>query len=48
MKETIQEIYCDESGFSGNNLLDQKATVFAYASVAINHEEATEYVNNII
>lgn len=48
MKETIQEIYCDESGFSGNNLLDQEATVFAYASVAINHEEATEYVNNII
>ena len=48
MKETIQEIYCDESGFTGNNLLDKKDTVFAYASVAINHEEATEYVNNII
>jgi len=48
MKETIQEIYCDESGFTGNNLLDQGSTFFAYASVAINHEEATEYVNNII
>lgn len=48
MKETIQEIYCDESGFTGNDLLDKKDTVFAYASVAINHEEATEYVNNII
>jgi hypothetical protein len=48
MKETIQEIYCDESGFTGNDLLDKKDTVFAYATVAINHEEATEYVNNII
>jgi hypothetical protein len=48
MKETIQEIYCDESGFTGNDLLDQGSTFFAYASVAINHEEATEYVNNII
>ncbi|MEG4056441.1 MULTISPECIES: DUF3800 domain-containing protein [unclassified Microcoleus] len=48
MKETIEEIYCDESGFTGNDLLDQGSTYFAYASVAINHEEATEYVNNII
>ena len=48
MKQTIQEIYCDESGFTGNDLLDQGSTFFAYASVAINHEEATEYVNNII
>jgi hypothetical protein len=48
MKPTVQEIYCDESGFSGNNLLDQESTFFAYASVAVNHEEATEYVNNII
>ena len=48
MKETLQEIYCDESGFTGNDLLDQGSTYFAYASVAINHEEATEYVNNII
>jgi hypothetical protein len=29
MKETIQEIYCDESGYTGNNLLDKKDTVFA-------------------
>ncbi|MEG4070921.1 DUF3800 domain-containing protein [Microcoleus sp. Pol11C2] len=48
MKETLQEIYCDESGFTGNDLLDKKDTVFAYASVALKHEEATEYVNNII
>lgn len=48
MKQTIQEIYCDESGFTGNALLDKESTFFAYASVAINHEEATEYVNNII
>ena len=48
MKQTIQEIYCDESGFTGNDLLDQGSTFFAYASVAVNHEEATEYVNNII
>ena len=48
MKETIQEIYCDESGFTGNDLLDQGSTFFAYASVAVSNEEATEYVNNII
>ncbi|MEG5041251.1 MULTISPECIES: DUF3800 domain-containing protein [unclassified Microcoleus] len=48
MKQTLQEIYCDESGFTGNALLDKESTFFAYASVAINHEEATEYVNNII
>ncbi|MCC3404885.1 MAG: DUF3800 domain-containing protein [Microcoleus sp. PH2017_10_PVI_O_A] len=48
MKPTVQEIYCDESGFSGNNLLDQESSFFAYASVAIDHEEATEYVDNII
>jgi len=48
MKQTIQEIYCDESGYSGNNLIDRDSPIFAYASVAVNHEEATEYVNNII
>jgi len=48
MRQTIQEIYCDESGFTGNDLLDQGSTFFAYATVAINHEEATEYVNNVI
>ena len=48
MKQTIQEIYCDESGYSGNNLIDRDSPIFAYASVPVNHEEATEYVNNII
>lgn len=45
---SIQEIYCDESGYTGNNLLDQQTPFFAYAAVAVSHEEAKSYVNKII
>jgi hypothetical protein len=44
----IQDIYCDESGFTGNNLLDEATPFFAYATVAVNHEEAKEYVERVI
>lgn len=47
-KKNIQEIYCDESGFTGNNLLDAKDTYFSYAAVAVNHEEAKEFVDRVI
>jgi hypothetical protein len=34
-----QKIYFDESGFTGNNLLNEKQNYFAYASVATNPDE---------
>lgn len=43
-----QRIYFDESGFTGNNLLDEKQSYFAYASVATNPEEAKEVVTRIM
>jgi hypothetical protein len=43
-----QEIYCDESGFTGNHLLDRNQLYFTYASVAIRHEEATTFVDKLI
>lgn len=36
----IYTVYCDESGFTGNNLLDKSQPVFAYAAVAIEPESA--------
>jgi hypothetical protein len=44
----IQQIYCDESGFTGNNLLDRRDPFFAYATVAVCHEEAKEFTEKII
>ncbi len=43
-----QKIYFDESGFTGNNLLNQTQTSFSYASVASNDEEAREFVEYLI
>lgn len=48
MLNVTQEIYCDESGFSGNNLLDQVQPFFVYASIAISHEEAADCVDELI
>ncbi|AFZ33556.1 MULTISPECIES: DUF3800 domain-containing protein [Cyanophyceae] len=47
MKRIIQEIYCDEAGFTGNNLMDKQQPYFAYASVAINEDEAKECVDKV-
>jgi len=47
-RNRIQEIYCDESGFTGNNLLDKQTPFFAYSSVAVSNEEAKDYVQKII
>ncbi len=44
----MAEIYCDESGFTGNNLSDSKDTWFSYASVAVNHHDAEAFVKHII
>ena len=48
MKAGIQEIYCDEAGYTSNNLLDKEQPYFAYSSVAINNDEAKEFVKKII
>ncbi|WP_145814052.1 hypothetical protein [Kribbella amoyensis] len=40
----VVEIACDESGFSGTNLLDQDARVLAHASVRIDDEAAADCV----
>ena len=43
-----QKIYFDESGFTGNNLLHPAQKFFAYASVAIDDDEARDVVEYII
>lgn len=43
-----QNIYFDESGFTGQNLLSSDQTLFAYGSVASNEEEAHETVMEIV
>jgi hypothetical protein len=40
-------IFCDESGFSGNNLFLDKDRHFVYASVAISNDEAIDIVKKI-
>lgn len=42
------QIYCDESGFTGNKLLDVDQPIFTFASVASNEEEAKFIVAKII
>ncbi len=43
-----QRIYFDESGFTGNNLLNPDQKFFAYASVATDDQEAEDFVLGII
>jgi hypothetical protein len=43
-----QRIYFDESGFTGNNLLNEKQEYFAYASVATDPDEARAVVERIM
>jgi hypothetical protein len=43
-----QRIYFDESGFTGNNLLNPDQKFFAYASVATDDQEAKDFVLRII
>lgn len=39
-----QKLYFDESGFTGNNLLHPHQTLFSYASIATDDNEAKEFV----
>jgi hypothetical protein len=41
-------IFCDEAGFTGNNLLDSAQEVFTFASVAMEHEQAKETVERTL
>lgn len=43
-----QKIYFDESGFTGNNLLSPDQNHFAYASVATDDAEASDFVEELI
>lgn len=44
---SVVEIACDESGFSGTNLLDAGTPVFTHASVDLDVDEATELVRSL-
>lgn len=44
----IQNIYFDESGFTGNNLLSPEQAYFTYASVASSDDEAKEIVEYLV
>jgi hypothetical protein len=41
-------IYCDEAGFTGNNLLNPDQPYFVYASVLLDPNEARETVERIM
>ena len=41
-------IFCDETGSTGNNLLDTAQPLFAYASIAIEPAEAKSLVEELI
>ncbi len=44
---TVVEIACDESGFSGTNLLDSATPVFTHASVDLGVDEAAELIRTL-
>jgi uncharacterized protein DUF3800 len=41
-------VYCDEAGFTGNNLLDAQQPYYAYAAVTIEPEEAEAIVARVL
>lgn len=41
-------IYFDESGFTGNNLLNAEQSVFSYASIVSDHQEVTDLASSVI
>lgn len=44
----VHTVYCDEAGFTGNNLLDHTQPVFAYSAVTVEAEEAADIVGRIV
>ena len=45
--ETIQTVYLDEAGFTGNNLLDPAQPVFVYAAVAMAKDQAAAILSEM-
>jgi hypothetical protein len=43
-----QNVYCDEAGFSGNNLLDANQPFFTYSAVALDEADAANTVKEAI
>jgi hypothetical protein len=41
-------IFCDEAGFTGNNLLDREQEIFTFAGVALSHDAARHIVERTI
>lgn len=48
MESEIIQIYCDESGFTGENLLHDEQTIFSYSSVSCKEIEAEDFVKSLI
>jgi hypothetical protein len=46
--KTSAILHFDESGFTGNNLLNKQQKIFCYASVECPHQEAQDFVEHII
>lgn len=46
-KVDLLHVFCDESGFTGNRLLDAEQEIFSYAAVAIDPSEASEIVSRV-
>lgn len=44
----VKTVYCDESGFTGENLLQEEQPYFVYSAVAIDEDEAEEIVKETI
>lgn len=44
----MKTVYCDESGFTGNNLLSEEQPHFVYSSVAVGHANADKIVAQAI
>ena len=42
-----QTIYCDEAGFTGNNMLNTEQPIFTYASIAMDQTEARDLIVRI-
>ena len=41
-------IFCDEAGFTGNNLLDKEQEVFAFAGISVSEDRAAETVERTL
>jgi hypothetical protein len=48
MDDETTRVFCDESGFSGNNLLDQEQPYFVYSAVAADPGSAYEFVSKLV